>query len=98
MIDVNKLRTAANGAHVTFGDGGGVVVSAYELTALLDMLEAAQKDAMAANAKFFELRKLLDERPAMNAGLALAYQAWSGKVYSLDFMNAIDSVIDEGGK
>jgi hypothetical protein len=45
MIDVNKLRSAANGAHVTFGDGGGVVVSAYDLTALLDMLEAAQKDS-----------------------------------------------------
>jgi hypothetical protein len=30
------------------------------------------------------LRKLLDERPALNAGLAKAYMAWTGKVYAHD--------------
>jgi hypothetical protein len=43
-------------------------------------------------AHLFEARKLLNERPAINAGLFEAYSKWTGKVYSLDWLNAIDSI------
>ncbi len=42
-------------------------------------------------AHLFEARKLLDERPAINAGLFEAYSKWTGKVYSLDWLNAVDA-------
>ena len=56
-------------------------------------IERLRADLMKANANLFEVRKLLDERPAMNQGLVLEYQKWTGKVYSLDFMNAQDAAL-----
>lgn len=56
-------------------------------------IERLRVEVMKANANLFEVRKLLDERPAMNQGLVVEYQKWTGKVYSLDFMNAQDAAI-----
>lgn len=42
-------------------------------------------------ARLFELRALLDSRPALNAGLLEAYVKWTGEVYALDWLNALDA-------
>lgn len=56
-------------------------------------IERLRAEIMKANANLFEVRKLLAERPAMNQGLVVEYQKWTGKVYSLDFMNAQDAAL-----
>jgi len=58
-----------------------------ELRAEVERLKAKARES---DARLFEVRKLLNERPAMNASLAPAYVHWSGKVYALDWLNALD--------
>lgn len=57
--------------------------------ALAEPPERAELRRLAAH--LHELRELLDRRPAINQGLFEAYQKWSGEVYALDWLNALDA-------
>lgn len=63
-----------------------------ELTRLRAQMEGVEKQLRESQSKYFDLRKLLDERPAVNQGLFEAYQVWTGKVYSLDVLDAMDKM------
>lgn len=82
-MDTAEYMVACNPAAMT-------AVLAY-VDALQAEIQALRADARRLDAHLFEARKLLDERPAINAGLFEAYSKWTGKVYSLDWLNAIDA-------
>lgn len=63
-----------------------------ELTTLRAQMEGVEKQLRESQSKYFDLRKLLDERPAVNQGLFETYQVWTGKVYSLDVLDAMDKM------
>ncbi len=58
-------------------------------------IAALESKLRATEATLFEYRKLINERPAVNAGLLSEYQRWTGKVYSLEIINAVDVAIDQ---
>lgn len=69
-----------------------------ERTVSLDMLHhdvAEEIERLASQvrelrAMLFELRDLVNRRPALNAGILEAYVKWTGEVYALDWLNALD--------
>ena len=56
-----------------------------------DELERQAAELRRLEANLHEVRALLDRRPAINQGLFEAYQKWSGEVYALDWLNALDA-------
>lgn len=54
-------------------------------------------DVLWLKAHLREVRALLDRRPAINQGLLEAYQKWTEEVYALDWLNAIDAALSQGG-
>lgn len=52
---------------------------------------AERAEVRRLTANLHELRALLDRRPAVNQGLFDAYQKWTGEVYALDWLNALDA-------
>lgn len=50
-----------------------------------------------ANARLFDLRKLLDRRPANNAALFETYSVWNGECYALDWLDAADNALEPAG-
>lgn len=64
-----------------------------------ELVERLRKEHMTAINQREELRHMIDRRPAMNAGLVEAYIKWSGDLYALDWLNALDDLdwADKGG-
>ena len=42
-------------------------------------------------AEIERLQRIIDSRPAINAGLVEAYVKWTGSIYALDVMNATET-------
>lgn len=72
--------------------------SAEMLAVFSDGWEAARVEARTWEARYAELRSLIDRRPAMNAGLIEAYAKWTGQCGLVDFLNALDVASDDAGK
>lgn len=67
-----------------------------ERDGLQAQVEALRAQLRASDARLFEVRDLLNHRPALNAGTLEAYIRWTNEVVKLDWLNAIDDARKEG--
>lgn len=57
----------------------------------LDMLRAAADCIESQAAEIERLQRIIDSRPAINAGLVEAYVKWTSSIYAMDIMNATET-------